>query len=342
MSDTDNAFVQATDNLIALYRSLERRTLNLPLFSVKPLLIFLWATLRFEFFLIVGLVLIIPTNLIIFIRNLFPGHWRYRPFFLHHLRYAWLWIWRGEAPTAPFLFIRPLLNVFMKGHFESRLRRLRLEILLNDGLSDATRSALLGRLDAALERWKSPRFAAVFFTVVLPGIISLPTWYQKFNEFMGSFGIRLPTDVAANLTSEGISTNLEILGLSSFGYLFAIPATAFLAKRGLFIGRDPDRICFPGAQEGSGAYLKEREILDSVGLRAREVPIDLWTTSIGYVVGILLLLFSWDQMIAWVESFNPEAESPESRMLIQIIVQSVLIVGMIFVAALRRTRTGRN
>jgi len=65
----------------------------------------------------------------------------------------------------------------MKGHFKNRLRRLRLDILLQDGISDATRAALTGRLDAALERWKSPRFATLFFTVLLPGVVvSVPTW----------------------------------------------------------------------------------------------------------------------------------------------------------------------
>jgi hypothetical protein len=149
MSDADNAFVQATDKLIALYRSIERSTLDLPLVSFMPLLIFFWSYLKFFFFFIVGLFLIIPTNLVILVRNLFPGHWRYRPFFLSHLYYVWLWLWRGEAPTAPAIFIRPLLNIFMTGHFDSRLRRLRAEILLRDGLSDATRSALLARLARA-------------------------------------------------------------------------------------------------------------------------------------------------------------------------------------------------
>jgi hypothetical protein len=140
MSDADDALVRATDSLIALYRSVERSTLDLPLISVMPILTFIWAFLRFYFFFLVGIFLIIPTNLVILIRNIFPGYWRYRPFFLTHVYYCWLWIWRGEAPTAPFIFLRPLLNVFMKGHFETRLRRLRLEILDRDELSDATRS----------------------------------------------------------------------------------------------------------------------------------------------------------------------------------------------------------
>ncbi len=224
MSDADDALVRATDSLIALYRSVERSTLDLPLISVMPILTFIWAFLRFYFFFLVGIFLIIPTNLVILIRNIFPGYWRYRPFFLTHVYYCWLWIWRGEAPTAPFIFLRPLLNVFMKGHFETRLRRLRLEILDRDELSDATRSALLGRVDAALERWKSPRFAALFYSVLVPAIMWLPGWYKQLIEFLGSLGIRMPTDVVANFISEEMSTNSLVV----FGQLLLDISSQYL------------------------------------------------------------------------------------------------------------------
>jgi hypothetical protein len=335
MSDAENAFVEATDNLIGLYRGVERNTLDLPPVSVMPVLIFFWSTLRFCFFFFVGFFLIVPTNLVILIRNLFPGHWRYRPFFLPHLYYVWLWVWRGEAPTAPLIFVRPLLNVFMKRHFERRLRRLRLEILLRDGLSDATRSSLLTRLDAALERWKSPRFAAIY-GLLYPIITSLLGLYEKVIEFLGRFGIRMPADVV-NFVSEHMSTlTLRSLGLSSIGYLLAIPITAFLAKRGLFLGADASRTCFPGEQGGCGVYSKEKEILGSVGLRGREAPIDLWLLGASFVLGQLFLLLTWDDWMAWARSRNTESQFP-----IQIIVQIVLFVGLFFVASLRRGRTGR-
>jgi hypothetical protein len=47
MASDDNALAQATDDLIALYRSLERRTLDLPVISFAPLLISSLATLEF-------------------------------------------------------------------------------------------------------------------------------------------------------------------------------------------------------------------------------------------------------------------------------------------------------
>src|SRR5262245_57874656 len=285
--DAENAFAHATDNLISLYRSLERKTLDLPSFSIRPLLIFFWAVLKFVFFFYVGVLLIVPTNLVILVRNIFPGrHWRYRPFFLRQLYYAWLWVWRGEAPTAPFIFVRPLLNVFMKGHFERRLRRLRLEMLFRDELSDSARSALLARVDAALERWKSPRFTAFFFSLLLPGLASFVSLYKQVVDFLESIKIHIPTiDVVVSFLSENVvkfisenmsPTALRLVGAIAFVYLLTIPITAFLANRCLFLGGDVNRIYFAGEQGGSGVYSKEREILASVGLRIRETPIDFW------------------------------------------------------------------
>lgn len=345
MPDADDTFAKATDSLIALYRGVERSTLDLPLVSFMPMLIFIWVLCRFYFFLIIGIFLIIPVNVAILIRNIFPGHWRYRPFFLRHLYYCWIWIWRGEAPTAPLIFVRPLLTIFMKGHFERRLRRLRLEVLDSD-LSDATRSALLGRLEAAIERWKAPRFAGALYAVVLPAIISLPTWYKQFIDFMASLGIGIPTEVVANFVSEQISPDrLLILGLYIPGYLLVFLVTAFMAKRGLFIGRNRDRICFPGEQEGAGIYYsKEKEILDSVGLRVREAPVDLWLSGISLALGCLVGLLSWKQQIAFMQSLSPDKEFLENQMLFQGITQAViwvLFATALFVAAVRRRRTGR-
>src|SRR5262245_11815595 len=65
------AFSQATDNLIALYRGLERRTVDLPFITITPFLIAIWTGFKFLFFALVGILLIIPTNFVLLIRNLF-------------------------------------------------------------------------------------------------------------------------------------------------------------------------------------------------------------------------------------------------------------------------------
>ena len=345
MSDADNTFSQATDNLIALYRSLERKTLDLPLITITPLLIIFWAVLRFYFFLFVGIFLIIPTNLIVLIRNLFPGHWRYRPFFLTHLYYAWLWVWRGEAPSAPVLFIRPVLVIFLKEHFVSRLRRLRQEIVLHDGLTDATRSALVGRLDSALEQWKTLRLGTLRLTVLWTAIISLPAWSKQLTDFLGWLGIQ--SDTVTKFFSENISTGgLIFFGLTGLGYLLAVPITAFFAKRGLFIGADP--IWFPGWQEGSGAYLKESEILGSVEVHRHEAPLDLWVLGISLLLSAIVSQVTLIQVDAWVQSWVsqlPQSDLSAADRInlsrIEMIVFIVLFGIGIIIAALRRGRTGR-
>jgi hypothetical protein len=332
MIDVDTAFNQATENLIALYRSVERRSLDLPLISVTPALVFTWAVMRFYFFFVIGLFLIIPTNLVVLIRNLFPGRWRYRPFFLRHLYYAWLWVWRGEAPTAPCIFVRPLLSFFMKSHFEGRLRRLRSEILLHEHLSEPKRSELLCRLDRALERWKVPRFKTLFFTAWLPGLFSLPGWYGQFTEFAQSLEIRVPS-------VELSETSVFILVVSFF-YLLVFPVTAFMAKRGLFIGRDPRNICFPGAQEGAGAYLEEEEILRRVGVRSHETPVDLLILAGSAVLGSIFSLLTFNQ---WIEMIPAgENDLPPSDFLpIQAILSVLLSIGLMLLAWRRRKHAGR-
>lgn len=50
-----------------------------------------WVLLRLD------VLLIIPVNAVIFLRNLFPGEWRYRSFSGRCWRYVITWLWRGEA-----------------------------------------------------------------------------------------------------------------------------------------------------------------------------------------------------------------------------------------------------
>lgn len=336
MSDAENAFAEATDQLIGLYRGVERRTLDLPLVSIMPMLIFLWAALKFEFFFVVGIFLIIPVNLVIAIRNCFPGHWRYRPFFLRQLHYVWIWLWRGEAPAAPLIFARPLLIILMKSHFQRRLRRLRQEILLGDGISDTARSALLGRLDAAIERWKSPQVTAAFTTILLPALASLPSWYKQLTEFFALFAVPLPPSLVANFAADQISP-FVLHSLYSFGFAFliAIPMTAFLAKRGLFLGADPGRICFPGGQDGHGVYPKEKAILGGVGVRMHEAPADLWLFVANLVLGLPLSLLYLNDMKAQPEYRNYPVVG-------QLIIQGVVFLALLTLAFIRRGRTGRS
>lgn len=232
----------------------------------------------------------------------------------------------------------------MKGHFERRLRRLKAEVVLNDKVSDAMRSMLLGRLDAALERWKAPRFAALFFTVLLPAIFGLPAYYKQLVEFLSSFGVSVPTEALINYVTTTVSAFswITLFELSVPGYLVAIPVTAFLAKRSLFLNQIPDRICFPGGQGGIGVYAKEREILSSIGMHMREVPLDLWFSLAAVVIGYSLLLLTWDRYIAWIQSLNPAVPTSQMQLgLTNFFVWPGLFAAAFVLAAVRRRKTGR-
>ena len=314
--------------------------LDLPWFSVWPFLISLWAIIKFEFFFFIGIFLIVPTNLVILVRNLFPGRWRYRPFFLRQVYYVLLWFWRGEAPTVPYFLVRPLLGVFTTGHFERRLRRLRREVALRDDLSDDMRSKILTRLDAALEQWKAPRFATVFFSVIIPVIFGLPGWFKQFSDFVGSFGSQLPTEEVASFVFQSVSSStLRILALSSFGYLLILPITAFLAKRGLFLSAPNDRICFPGGQEGAGIYAKEREILDRLGIHVKEVPVDLWILGIAVGINLLFLKVLVRDWLTLIAKFQSTLD--ENNLLITTVIEVVLFLGLAVFVGIRRQINGR-
>src|SRR5262249_2669651 len=150
---------------------------------------------------------------------------------ISYMTYIWTWVWRGEAPSGPFIFIRPIMNIFMKRHFERHLRRLRNEILLSDEISDTTRASLFSRIDSALERYKSPRFTAMFLA---PGILTLPTYYISFIKILEYFKIDIQSDEIRHLMSEIDWDNVEIVSLVAIAYLLSVPFTGFLAKRGLF------------------------------------------------------------------------------------------------------------
>jgi hypothetical protein len=346
LPDVEAAFTQATEHLITLYRTVERRSLDLPVLSFMPFVIFVWEVLKFTFFVYIGVLLIVPVNLVILCRNFlcrncFPGRWRYRPFFLRQLYYVWLWTWRGEAATAPLVFIRPMFNIFMRGHFENRLRRLRSEIALQESISDATRTALLARLDAALERWKSPHFVAIFWTVLLPGLLAVPTWSKQITDLLGYFNIHVPINVIAPIVSSYIPrAHLWTITSIVIGYLLAIPVTAFLAKRGLFIGRNLNRIWFPGGQEGAEVYLKEREILATVKLHARELRIDLWIVS---AILLLSVIFTWLDPSLFLN--GPESISDALDMALNPLYfgasDLIMIALMLCIAAFRRRKIGR-
>ena len=81
-----------------------------------------------------------------------------------------------------------------------------------------------------------------------------------------------------------------------------------------------------------------------MGLRVQEFPIDLWLLGISLALGWLVVLVSWNHWIAFMQSLYPDKETLANQMFVQGSTQSivaVLSVSALFVAAVRRRRTGR-
>lgn len=79
---------EALTALEHLYRDIEKQTFALPGFTLLPLVVCIWSLIKFEFFVFLDIILLIPMNGLILLRNLFPGRWRYRSFSGRYWKYA--------------------------------------------------------------------------------------------------------------------------------------------------------------------------------------------------------------------------------------------------------------
>jgi hypothetical protein len=176
--------------------------LDQPRLSIMPFLTFYWNCMKASLLILFDIFVIVPANLVVLLNRIFHGRWKYRKFrSAPYLAYPWLWLWRGEAPIVPFIFVGPLLKAFTVGHFKRRLHRLRDEIELSNDLSEDVRSASLQRLDAALERWRTPRLPTLIFTGLLPGLIAVLDWSRRINELSTWLGLTMPTNVGSAIYS---------------------------------------------------------------------------------------------------------------------------------------------
>jgi hypothetical protein len=156
MSENRARWDKTLDALEALYKDVERRSFSLPTFSLSPFVIGLWNTIKWEVCLFLDIFLFLPMNAIIFVRNLFPGRWRYRSFSGRYWKYVINWLWRGEAPTWPFGVIRPLVTFMRIVHVHSRFRTIERYIFLDDTLTEEDRIDLNKKVAVALDYWRRP------------------------------------------------------------------------------------------------------------------------------------------------------------------------------------------
>lgn len=251
--------------LIAVYRKIAAEAERLPVFSAWPLLrttleyLICYFGLILEFF-------ILPYTLIALILRRFkinapilaPGTKR--------LRYAALWLWRGELSPGV-VVMRSLVRWQVRAHVERRLVALTQATYLNLALDDETRARLIERIDKERRWWHAPNLAQLSVRGTLPTLLAGAGAYVYNN-------VRLDQDTKDTLLALGIIFAVAI-GMILIGVLLG----SLPVKRGLFLGRPANRACYPGGVTGVGFYAEERALLERLGVRMREFPLDYFSAT---------------------------------------------------------------
>jgi hypothetical protein len=317
MSENRARWDKALDALEALYKDVERRSFSLPTFSLSPFVIGMWNFFKFYVCLLLDILLFLPMNAIIFVRNIFPGRWRYRSFSGSYWKYAINWLWRGEAPAFPLGVIRPLVTFMVIVHVYSRFRTIERGIYLDDTLTGEDRTDLNKKVAAALDHWRRPTMVQVVYSYVLPTVGSLIGVYKFF------FPVGLPQWVGG-------------VGVLLLGYAITFVVSAFMFKRSLMLGASGRALYFPGAISGNQGYSKETDILASVGIKLREWPFDIALSFISLVIGAV----SVRTQFAFYESLGMSV--PSYNVGVQMLVQGAIFVALNVLALYRRRITGRS
>ena len=312
--DWENVLSDITD----LYRNIEKGSLTLPVFSLMPFFIGIWNIVKFEIFFFLDVLLLIPMNAIIFVRNLFPGHLRYRSFSWRYIKYASVWIWRGEIPYFPLAVIGYLVRLILAAHIKNHLTLIKRHIYLDETLPEQKREHFFTQINRLIEHWSYPGVLHIALTYVLP--LSGPA----IEGYRFMFPGQLP---------EWSS----FLGVTLLGYTLGFAVTAFMVKRAIMLGASGQSASFPGAIEGSGKYRNEKSILLSAKISKSEFPWDIVLAFIGLTIGYLTI----DISIQFYKSVGLEMPSQE-YMNVQMVIQGAVFCLLLLLSKYRRKVAGRE
>jgi len=321
-TSTGADYERLADVLIECYSQVDKKAQLLPSASIMPVIKLLWYSVLLYFALLGDFILIIPINIVIAIRNIFPGRWSYRSFCWRYIKAVVHWIWVGEY-SVPFIPFRALTIFLLHWHFRGRLSMFRRRVLLETRFSEDIAKTAFAKIDSALNFWGQSSPARIFLTWGPPLIGLLPIELVKF------------------MSPSRFPPWGQLLAIFSFGYLLAIPLSAFVAKRGLMLGGAGREAYYPGFLQGSGYYTREREVLSAIGLATSEFPLDialiiasLFFTQLTYsqqMEGGLVELLGWLGLPVPVES-------PSLALRISSII---VVVTISAIALVRRKKCGR-
>jgi hypothetical protein len=227
-------YTHAVDEVLRFYKCLDEAAASLPMFSITPLLKYLWASIKLEFAWFADVFLIIPINVVVLIRNIFPGQWSFKSFSYPYFKIMALWVWNGEC-SIPGILIRPLTTYLLHWHIRSRLVELRRQLMQEtDFAEDAAKTAFV-KIDRAINVWQPAGVGSIILTWVFPAVgpaMEILKWIAPatFPPWTG------------------------IAAVFSISYVLNVLTAAFLVKRGILLGGTGMDACYPGFLSGRGGY----------------------------------------------------------------------------------------
>lgn len=268
------------DELTALYGRIDTALHRMPVLSIEPLSLLLTALLRLPLALAAD-VLLLPVTALIALRNLFfPGRWPYRCFACRTLRTALGWVAAGEA-LVPSVVLRSTVAAFVAGHRRRRFEMIRTALAQRVSRADAAAQPVYARLEALLgpPSPRGGRLAALWVPALL-----FPAAPLLANLSLRSSAVFVIIFIVVPMT------------LNVLCFFAVLAQSAFLAKRGLFLGAVGRDALFPGLCPGSGHYGQERALLARLGITAPEAPLDILFLGAVLVLGAApMLLINWVQ-----------------------------------------------
>ena len=237
-------YAHAVDEILHFYTRIDKTAATMPPASMTPFLNVFWKSIIFVIAFYADILLILPINIVVFFRNIFPGRWAYRCFSCRYFKIVARWVWIGEFIPPAFIF-RPIVISLLHWHFRNRLSKLRKQILVETRFSEDQVKASLDKIDRAMVVWEQrTTVKSVVFSWLLP-LIGPATYV--WNWFVpASF---MPT-----------STWTHFAVSISVSYALGFLSAAFVVKRGLMLGGTGSAAFYPGFALGSGGYAQEKQI----------------------------------------------------------------------------------
>lgn len=265
-----------------LYRDVLRRCLALPAFSLTGPRRTSGFRLGFRASSLILLDLImLPVNIVIAARNLFPGGWQHRRFSAPLFPEVSQAYRRGEVVTVAWAVFRPLVSFMITVHAYNRLRLVAQRLYLDPSLNAQARHDREKRVNEILEHWKRPTAVQLVSAYVLPFSGPLAYLYTMISGLYDQ--VSLGSDPLLDIFLYEGEVSVVI-------YALLVPLSAFGCKRALMLGGEGPTAYVPGQIEGNGGYGEEAALLARVGIQVKEFPFDVLCSLLNIAAFPLILV----------------------------------------------------